>query len=76
MKLVGTLLSPGITAQWLVGGGSGAARKRSATAQKQVLRALKWQPRQRGGVGWPEVTQPEVRGVARARIGAGGQWLE
>jgi hypothetical protein len=47
---------PGIAAQQPVGGGSGVARKRSATTQKRALRALKWQSEDWGKVvrvdGW------------------------
>jgi hypothetical protein len=71
MGLVGTLLGPDITA-WPAGGGSGAAWKRSATVHKRAPRALKWRPRQGGGVGWLEATRPEVLGAAWAGIGVGG----
>jgi hypothetical protein len=75
-KLVVTPLGPGITVQWPAGGCSGIARKWSVMAQKRAPRALKWRPRQGGGVGWLEATRPEVLGAAWARIGVGGWWLE
>jgi hypothetical protein len=71
MKLVDTLPGPGIAAQRPTCGGSGVAWKRSAMAQRRAPWALKWRPRQRGGVGWPEATRPEVLGVARAGIDIG-----
>jgi hypothetical protein len=40
--------------------------------QKRAPRALKWRPRQQGGVGWPEATRPKVLVAARARISVGG----
>jgi hypothetical protein len=45
-------------------------------AQKRAPRALKWRPRQGGGVGWLEATRQEVLGAAWAGIGVGGWWLE
>jgi hypothetical protein len=44
MKFVGMPLGPVIVAQWPASDGIGAAQKRSATAQKQAPRALKWWP--------------------------------
>jgi hypothetical protein len=48
----------------------------SVTTQKRVSHALKWWPRQLGGVGQPEATRPEVLDTAQAGIGADGWWPE
>jgi hypothetical protein len=84
MGLVGTLLGPDIAA-WPAGGGSGAAWKRSATVHKRAPRALKWRPRQRGGVGGPKrpgrrslvqcgsESVPAAGGRNRARCGGLGK---